>query len=245
MIEFRIMEQGKHNKRGETKKIIILYIVAKGQTNEPDIREYLRKYHNIKEKKNIREQLEGLLVQGCLEKDDADGRLPNRWDIEKIENVKNILEKFPELQHDLQRSPRIANLLLEKHQQLIKEPDAPKWFRTMLKISPAFFNMCMKHSSEKLLEIATKITNSKWAESCNFSSPIHTQILDDYKNKEFEQKPLQILFRSSILINYYIVDNYDENAACEDIPIEDIDELNFMIGLGMDFSVKMIKEDEN
>lgn len=92
-------KQGEKLKVGEVKTAIILYILEnKESVSEPNIRKHLREEFGVQNQGTINDHLHKLEDIKCIE-----SVIPNRssrsnfWDITKLENLKNIRHKFPEI----------------------------------------------------------------------------------------------------------------------------------------------------
>jgi Fe2+ or Zn2+ uptake regulation protein len=151
------MIRGKHNKPGKTREIIIRYILDHlGETEEPLLREYLYKKHDISDQKTIKKHLEQLREMGYIKKHKKTG-LSNRWKIDGMEGVCKIFEKFPELRQDLQKNDSVIEMLLHEHHQILKEPKTQIYFKSFIEDSPKFLEMFLKYSSEELSKIVVRL----------------------------------------------------------------------------------------
>jgi hypothetical protein len=189
------MMRGQHGKHGKTKEIIIRYILNSSDgIEEKLLREYLDTNDNIIDSKTIKIHLEKLRQIGCIKKHKKAG-FSNRWTIDKIDHIFKILENFPELSPDLRKSDTVINMLLQKHQPILREPDSQKYFRTFVGDSPQFFEAFLKHSSELLTRAATKLPNP------NFSHPYvkNVDLKDNMILKIFcSSKVLDILYDTEV-----------------------------------------------
>ncbi len=149
------MIRGKHNKPGKTREMIIQYILNNGETEEPSLREYLYRKYDIRDQKTIKGHLEQLRKMGYLKKHKKAG-LSNLWKIDGIKGIYKIFENFPELRQDLQKNNSVIDILLEKHQQILK-PEMQTYFKSFIEDSPKLLEMFLKHSSEELSKIAVNI----------------------------------------------------------------------------------------
>lgn len=76
------------------------------------------------------------------------------------------------LSPDLRKSDTVINILLQKHRQILREPDSQKYFRTFVGESQQFFEAFLKHSSEMLSRAATVLPNP------NLSHPYNVELKD-------------------------------------------------------------------
>lgn len=179
---------GQHAKRGKTREIITRYIL-----NSPDgieeklLREYLSTNDNIINPKTIKIHLEKLRKMGCIKKHKKAG-FSNRWIVDRTDQISKILENFPELSPDLRKSDTVINILLQKHQQILSEPDSQKYFRTFVGDSQRFFETFLKHSPETLSRVAARLPN------LNLSNPY-------VKNIELKDKMILKIFCSSKILD--------------------------------------------
>lgn len=91
--------QGQHYKKNEIKIEIIKYILSKNDAVPgSEIRDHLKEKYGIVNKRNIKDHLEKLNKDHCIEKFDlvADD-FGNKWDITKFENLKKIKTHYPEI----------------------------------------------------------------------------------------------------------------------------------------------------
>lgn len=159
------MIRGKHNKPGKTREIIIRYILDHiNETEEPLLREYLYKKHDIGNEKTVKKHLEQLRKAGCIKKRERLG-LSNLWRIDGIEEACKIFEKFPELRQDLQKNNVVINILLQKHRQILKEPETQTYFKSFIEDSPKFLELFLKHSSEELSKIVVNLPEIDYSKS--------------------------------------------------------------------------------
>ncbi len=144
---------------GEAKSEIISYILSKNDAvSVTDIITHLREKYGIKNKKNIRNHLNELKNNNCIEKIDPmrDG-FENKWNITKIDNLKNIMSLFPEIQ--LNKYEKSVNIAL-KDFDFIAVPMIAKKAFVQLSLSVSFFNKCLDTDIETLCARASKIPPS-------------------------------------------------------------------------------------
>lgn len=91
--------QGEHYKKNKIKTAILMYILkADGAVSGSEIRRYLNKEFGIEDNKNIKNHLEKLRNEHCIEKFELVGDdFGNKWDITKLENLINIDKLFPKI----------------------------------------------------------------------------------------------------------------------------------------------------
>lgn len=156
-------KRGDHLKRNEVKAGIIESIIgSNGAVSEPQIREILEKKYKIIDQGNIKNHLKDLKDSSCVVKIPAKPGFANNWDIKKIENLKNIRFKFPEIQ--LNKYEKSLDIVLKE--RALKETtfsvDSPRAykFRDQLFLSISFFDMCINNDLETLYDRAYKIYRS-------------------------------------------------------------------------------------
>ena len=91
--------KGEHLKKNKVKTEIIRYILSKDDVVPgPDIIKYLLiKYNIVDERRTSGLDLRDLQNQHCIEKIPHEPGLENKWKIEKIENLRNIRERYPDV----------------------------------------------------------------------------------------------------------------------------------------------------
>lgn len=171
------MIRGKHNKPGKTREIIIRYILDHlNEIEEPSLREYLYRKHDIGDEKTIKEHLEQLRKVGCIKKRQRAG-LSNHWKIDGIEEVCKIFEKFPEVRQDLQNNNVVIDMLLQKHQQILKEPETQTYFKSFIKDSSKFLELFLKYSSEELSKIVVNLPEIDYSKSYIKESELKDELI--------------------------------------------------------------------
>lgn len=108
--------QGKHLKKGETKQKIIEYILSSPTlfVGEPEMRDYLKKNHDIREAKNIKRLLNDLAKQNLITKQEQRG-FENKWGCDNIKQIQNIFEEYKDILTTLQKNEKIISMLNEKY----------------------------------------------------------------------------------------------------------------------------------
>jgi len=150
------MNRGEHNKPGKTKEIMVqCLLVSSDGLEEPVLRNFLHEKYDIRDQKTIKMHLEQLRKKGCIKKYEKTG-LSNHWKIDKIEHFIKIFEEFPGLHADLQVNNLLINMLLQKHQSILKEPDL-KYFKSFIEDSPKFLEIFLKRSPEEIIKAADYI----------------------------------------------------------------------------------------
>jgi hypothetical protein len=127
---------------GEVKSEIISYILSKNDAvSATDLKTHLREKYGIRNKKNIDNHLNGLEDDNCIEKikPPRDG-FENKWDITKIENLKNIMSLFPEIR--LNKYEKSVNIVIKKFNFTAGSIHAKKAF-VQLSLSSSFFAKCL------------------------------------------------------------------------------------------------------
>lgn len=140
---------------GKVKSEIISYILSNNEAvSVTDLKTHLREKYGIRNNKNIKNHLNGLKDNNCIEKIDPlrDG-FDNKWDIEKIENLKNIMSLFGEIK--LNKYEKSVNIVLKKFNFTAGSMHAKKAF-VQLSLSISFFNRCMDTDIETLYTRALK-----------------------------------------------------------------------------------------
>ena len=139
--------QGQHYKKNEIKIEIIKYILDKNDAVPgSEIRNHLREKYGIVNKRNIKDHLEKLNKDHCIEKFDlvADD-YGNKWDITKFENLKKIKKYFSEIR----LNEYGKSLSLMSVEEIGADLDfLPNFLsdyklRVQLRVSPKFFDMCL------------------------------------------------------------------------------------------------------
>jgi len=150
---------GDHLRIGEVKAEIISYILSKNDAVPvTDIIKHLREKYGIKNKKNISNHLNELKDNNCIEKTDPlRNGFESKWNITKIENLKNIMSIFPEIQ--LNKYEKSVNIVLKKFDFTVVPMIAKKAF-VQLALSVSFFNKCLDTDIETLCTRASKIPQS-------------------------------------------------------------------------------------
>jgi hypothetical protein len=155
--------QGDHLRRNEVKTGIIELIIGQsGAVREPEIRKLLEKRYKIVDQGNMKKHLGDLKDSSCIVKTPAKPGFANFWDVKKIENLRNIRFKFPEIQ--LNKYEKSLDIVL-KERALKETPfhvDSPRAykFRDQLFLSISFFDMCINNDLETLYDRAYKIYRS-------------------------------------------------------------------------------------
>jgi Fe2+ or Zn2+ uptake regulation protein len=139
---------GERLKSNEVKIEIIEYIISRNNViTGPDIRNHLREKFRMKDRKNIEDHLKELQKKRCIEKFEKNG-FENRWDITKIEHLKNIKENFINIQ--LNKYEKAINILLQKNGYRVT--DLGGFFAYIwLLLSDSFFNTCLDTSISTLI----------------------------------------------------------------------------------------------
>jgi len=149
--------QGEHLRRNEVKAGIIEFIISsKGAVPEPEIRKYLGKKYEIEDQGNIKNHLRDLQRRpySCIEKIPPKPGFANKWDIKKIENLRNIRLHFPEIRLNIYE--KSLNIVIEERDYNSGTPNANR-FRVQLFLSVSFFDMCLKNNIETLYAKADEI----------------------------------------------------------------------------------------
>ena len=150
--------RGEHLKKNKVKTEIIRYILSKKDIIPgPEIIKYLRNNFNIVDEKNIRIHLRDLQKQHCIEKIPHEPGLDNKWKIEKIDNLRNIREHYPDIQ--LNTYDKSINIVLEEQ---IRKGYLPsnihsQEFRVQLSLSVSFFNKCLEKDIKTICDTAYKM----------------------------------------------------------------------------------------
>ncbi|MDQ1253052.1 MAG: hypothetical protein QG646_2197 [Euryarchaeota archaeon] len=140
---------------GKVKSEIISYILSKNEAvSVTDLKTHLREKYGIRNKKNIDNHLNGLEDDNCIEKikPPRDG-FENKWDITKIENLKNIMSLFSEIR--LNKYEKSVNIVLKKFNFAAGSMRTKKAF-VQLSLSASFFGKCLDTDIETLRARASK-----------------------------------------------------------------------------------------
>jgi hypothetical protein len=149
--------QGDHLKWNEVKAGIIEFIIrSDGAIPEPEIRKFLARKYEIKNLGTLKKHLKDLQYRpySCIVKIQGKSGLANKWDIKKIEHLKNIRIHFPEMR--LNGYKKSLNIIIVERSFNSKTPNANR-FRIQLLISVSFFDMCLKSEIETLYSKADEI----------------------------------------------------------------------------------------
>ncbi len=148
--------KGKHLEHKKIKSCIIEYILEKSEeVPEPDIREYLKKKHEVQDQSTINKHLHDLESIGCIEKiPPIKMGLRNKWNVTKLKNLRNIRHEFSEL--SLHKYEKAVNIVLLELGYFDTSPD---WVIYYLKfyMSASFFNTCIETGSQAVDERILKI----------------------------------------------------------------------------------------
>ena len=111
-----IRDRRTHQKKGETKQQIIEFIVSNPSlvVEEPELRQYLKTEHDIREPKNIKKLLKDLSEENCIAKTMEQG-FENKWSIENVMQLQRIVEKFNDITKILQKNDKIISMLIDQH----------------------------------------------------------------------------------------------------------------------------------
>src|SRR5665647_1687162 len=152
--------QGEHLRRNEVKAGIIEFIISsKGAVPEPEIRKYLGKKYEIEDQGNIKNHLRDLQRRpySCIEKIPPKPGFANKWDIKKIENLRNIRLHFPEIRLNIYE--KSLNIVIEERDYNSGTPNANR-FRVQLFLSVSFFDMCLKTTLKLYMPKLMKLASS-------------------------------------------------------------------------------------
>lgn len=104
---------GMHEKPGEIKKSIFEYLLTqKNGIDEPTLRDFIKKKHQISENKTIKNHLKDLLNGGCVSKIETAG-YANHWIIDNIIQLKNFYEKYDIFLYIIPNSERAITIILD------------------------------------------------------------------------------------------------------------------------------------
>jgi hypothetical protein len=149
--------KGEHLKWNEVKAGIIEFIIrSNGAVPEPEIRKFLAREYEVKNLGSLKRHLKDLQYRpySCIAKIQGKSGLANKWNITKIEHLKNIRINFPEMR--LNRYKKSLNIIIRERSFNSKTPNANR-FRVQLLISVSFFDMCLKSEIETLYTKADEI----------------------------------------------------------------------------------------
>ncbi len=152
-----LRSHGDHLKWNEVKAGIIEFIISSdGAVPEPKIREFLAREYDIKDYGNIKKHLKDLQYRpySSIEKIQGKPGLANRWDIKRIENLKNIRIHFPEIR--LNRYKKSLNMISDQLAWIPGALNANRFF-IQLYLSVSFFDMCLKNEVGTLYAKADEI----------------------------------------------------------------------------------------
>lgn len=147
--------QGDHLRRNEVKTGIIELIIGRsGAVREPEIRKLLEKRYKIVDQGNIKKHFRDLQYSSCIVKTPAKPGFANFWDIKKIENLRNIRLKFPEIR--LNKYEKCLNIVLNETDYFVGSPNANRFLNQLI-LSTSFFDMCINTNMETLYDKTYKI----------------------------------------------------------------------------------------
>lgn len=145
-------KQGGHLNIGEIKSSILEFILEQpGSVEEAAIRKYLSKRYDVIDQGNINRHLHDLRKHECIELIPPQKKgLSNRWDINKLRNLKSIREKYPELR--LNKHEKAINIIIQE----FKCDDAYRFdllkIHVQLLLSVSFFDTCIEIDTKTLWE---------------------------------------------------------------------------------------------
>lgn len=168
--------QGDHLRRNEVKAGIIELIIGRGgAVREPEIRELLEKKYKIVDQGNIKKHFRDLQYSSCIVKIPAKPGFANFWDVKKIENLRNIRLKFPEIQ--LNKYEKCLNIVLNETDYFVGSSNANRFLNQLI-LSTSFFDMCIKTDMETLYDKTYEIY--RLGEGYDEDQRIKKQINDVY-----------------------------------------------------------------
>jgi hypothetical protein len=151
LLDFMVKGKGKHLEHKKVKSSIIECILEKKEeVSEPDIRDYLKKKHNVEDQSTINKHMHDLKNRECIELIPPEKKgLRNKWDIKNIKNLKNIRHEFPELR--LNKYEKSIDLIMHHFGRSLMDPNGLKLYIQLL-LSPSLFNMCIDTDEKTLFE---------------------------------------------------------------------------------------------
>jgi len=188
-----VKKQGESLKPYETKSYIIKYILENsGPVGEPDIRDYLKKEHELVDQGTINRHLHYLKNEGLItliEKEKAGHR--NKWDITKIEHLANIMKKIKD-------ESLLKNINLNTHEKSLMIAlqkngydifsYAGILFYVQLLLSSSYFYACIDTNIELLWDRAQGIyaykNHSAYQHIENLLVKCYTTYITRYPNLE-------------------------------------------------------------
>ena len=170
--------QGDHLKWNEVKAGIIKFIVSShGPVPEPEIRDFLGEKYKITDQGNIKKHLRDLQYHpySCIEKIPPKPGFANRWDIKKIENLKNIRLHFPEIRLNIYEKP-LKIIIFER--RFFPRSTCTSRFPIQLLRSVSFFDICLKYEIETLCTKADEILTlsrsaANWKSALTIKAPTY------------------------------------------------------------------------
>lgn len=145
-----LRERGKRLPTGEVKRSILEYLLKHDSpVEEPYIREHLRKKYGITEPKGIKNHLKELDKQGCIKKYPEEGGA-NRWDINNINQIRNIHKSYSELK--LPTYEKVQDIIANEH-----APNPQSYHRHRIKVgiclSNTFFELFLSKKTEEMHDV--------------------------------------------------------------------------------------------
>lgn len=156
-------KRGAHCNRGEVRSSIIQFILENnGSIKEPDIRKHLKERYSISDQGGINKHLHELgkdRIVELVEPKKSSRKLQrhgltNRWDITKIEHLKNIKDKYKDI--TLNKYEKSLHIILKECNYSITMPIGLKLYIQLL-LSTSLFNTYIETNLESLNSSAWEI----------------------------------------------------------------------------------------
>lgn len=189
---------GDHLKWNEVKTGIIEFIIrSDGAIPEPEIRKFLAREYEIKNLGTIKKHLKDLQHRpySCIEKIPGKKGYANRWDIKRIEQLKNIRLTFPRIRLNIYE--KALNIISKKRNFNQSNPKAER-LHTQILFSASFFDVCLNNDIETLYAKADEIcTLSRGA------TPWRYLPIPKNSTKTLYTKFMKILANPNIWLDFY------------------------------------------
>jgi hypothetical protein len=180
-----------HFKKNEMKTSAIEFVLENEEpVSEPDIIKYLKGKYGVSDRATINRHLKDLKELGCLElKPPVKKGLSNYWRATKINTLKNIREKFPDIL--LNKYEKTLNIVLQEqaNKGFIDKTDSIEAHRLRVQflLSKAFFEKCLEIGIGCLYGKAYDI--DPWGEDFAEDSYIE-QLVDELYTKFIKKIPI-------------------------------------------------------
>ncbi len=158
----------------------------------------MREKYKIRDQGNIKKHLRDLQYHpySCIDKIPTRKGYANKWDIKRIENLKNIRLHFPEIQLNIHKK---SLYIISRHRGFDLGIPYANMYQIQLFLSSSFFDICLKNVVETLYTKADEICRlSKGARVWRHMLPIK-----ESTNKFYTEFMKKILTNSNSWLDLY------------------------------------------